>query len=246
VAVDHRDNGRAAAAANRRFYSALWSATTIVPPERFNTWPLVSRLTERAAARLEIGPGLRPRLPVAGTCFVDVSREALAPLGDRGGFPTQCDVTALPFRDGSFDLVCAFDVVEHVDDDRRIFHEFRRVTRAGATIVFSVPLHPRRWSTFDELVGHVRRYEPEKLLALLRGHDLDIERSATFGMEPRSPWLLRFAAWGLKHRRERAMKWYNAVLMPLGLRLQRPLDLAPGMIDATNVGEVLLVCRRST
>ena len=41
------------------------------------------------------------------------------------------------------------------------------------------------------------------------------------------------------------MRWYNAVIMPLGLRLQRPLALAPGMIDATGVGEILLVCRRA-
>jgi SAM-dependent methyltransferase len=245
VGVDPDEAGRSSVAANRRFYTALWSATTIVPPERFNTWPLVCRLAEGAAARLEVGPGLRPRLPVGGTYFVDVSREALAPLRARGGLPVQCEITALPFPNRFFDLVGAFDVVEHVDDDRQIFRELRRVTRAGATVVFSVPLDPRRWSAFGELVGHVRRYEPAELLGILRAHDLVIEWSAPFGMEPRSRWLLRLAAWGLRHRRDRAMKWYHAVLMPLGLRLQRPLDLGPGMMDAANVGEVLLVCRRA-
>jgi SAM-dependent methyltransferase len=240
----HHEAGHSAVAANRRFYTALWAATPMVPPERFNTWPLLSRLAERAATRLEIGPGLRPRLPVAGTCFVDISREALASLSGRGGSPAQCEITALPFRDRSFDLVCAFDVVEHVGDDRQIFREFRRVARAGATIVFSVPLDPRRWSAFDDLVGHVRRYDPKQLLDVIRAHDLVVELSATFGMEPRSRWLLRLAAWGLRHRPERAIKWYNAVLMPLGLWLQRPLVFAPGMIDAANVSEVLLVCRR--
>jgi SAM-dependent methyltransferase len=183
-------------------------------------------------------------LPVAGTCFIDISQEALPPLADRGGLPAQSEVTALPFRGSSFDLACAFDVIEHVADDRTVLRELRRVTRAGATIVLSVPLDPRRWSPFDDLVGHVRRYDAAELPGLLRQHDLVVERSAPFGMEPRSRMLLRLAAWGLEHRRERAMWWYNTVFMPLGLRLQRPLAFAPGMTERPDVSEVLLVCRR--
>jgi len=43
---------------------------------------------------------------------------------------------------------------------------------APLAIVLSVPLDPRRWSAFDELVGHVRRYEPEDLLATIRAHEV--------------------------------------------------------------------------
>jgi SAM-dependent methyltransferase len=232
-----------AVATNRRFFGSLWSDAALVLPERFNTWPILSDLAARAPARLEIGPGLRPRLPVAGTCFLDLSHEALARLAGCGGMVTQGDLSALPFPDGAFDLVCVFDVVEHVTDDVQLFRELRRVTRRDATVVLSVPLDPRRWTPFDDLVGHVRRYEPAALLDLIGGHDLVVERSATFGMEPRSRLLMRLAAWALEHRRERAMRWYNAVFMPLGLRLQRPLAFAPGMI-ADDVGEVVLVCRR--
>ena len=232
-------------ATNRQFYEGLWSATSIVSPERFNTWPLLSELAARAARRLEVGPGLRPRLPIAGTHFLDVSGGALARLRQFGGLPAQSDVTALPYPDATFDLVCAFDIVEHVEDDRQILRELRRVSRPGAAIVFSVPLDPRRWSAFDDLVGHVRRYQTTELLDLLQAHDLVLERSAIFGMEPRSRLLLQLAAWGMRYHPERAMRWYNAVIMPLGLRLQRPLALAPGMIDATGVGEILLVCRRA-
>lgn len=240
-----RDAGASAISRNRRFYTAVWAATTVVSPERFNTWPLLSRLAESAGSRLEVGSGLRPRLPVAGTWFVDISRECLTPLQCRGGFAIQSEATALPFDSRSFDLVCAFDVVEHVADDQRLFGELSRVARPGAPIVFSVPLHPGQWSVFDELVGHVRRYEPAELLATLRSHDLTVERSAMFGMAPRSRWLLRLAAWGMTHKPRLAMRWYNAALMPLGLRWQRPLDLTAGLIDPEQVGEILLVCRRS-
>ena len=40
------------------------------------------------------------------------------------------------------------------------------------------------------------------------------------------------------------MRWYNQVLLPLGLHLQRRLAFAPGLADLTKVDELLLVCRR--
>jgi SAM-dependent methyltransferase len=231
-------------AANRHFYDALWSASYVVPPQRFNTWPLLSRLAASAPARLEIGPGLHPRLPIAGTYFVDVSQPALSPLEARGGLATLGEITTLPFANCTFDLVCAFDIVEHVEDDRRVFRELARVAREEATVIFSVPLHSARWSDFDALVGHIRRYDPDDLLAILEEHSFVLDQSASFGMQPRSRWLLDFAVWGLTHRRVQAMRWYNRLFLPLGLLLQRRLEWAPSLIDVAKVDEVLLVCRR--
>ena len=230
--------------ANRHFYDALWSASYVVPPQRFNTWPLLSRLAASALARLEIGPGLRPRLPIAGTYFVDVSRAAVSRLTARGGLATLGEITSLPFPDRTFDVVCAFDIVEHVEDDQQVFRELGRVARDEATIIFSVPLHPARWSAFDAVVGHVRRYGPDDLLAILEEHSLVLEQSAGFGMQPRSRWLLDFAVWGLTQRPIQAMRWYNRLFLPLGLLLQRRLVWAPGLIDVARVDELLLVCGR--
>jgi SAM-dependent methyltransferase len=238
------DGAPVALAANRRFYDALWSTGYVVPPERFNTWPLLSGLAGSAQARLEVGAGLRPRLPLPGTHFVDVSAPALARLRQRGGLTTLGDITALPFADRSFDLVCAFDIVEHVEDDRRVLGELGRVARDGARVILSVPLHPARWSGFDTLVGHVRRYDPDDLVALLATQGLVIERSAAFGMEPRSRWLLDFAVWGLTKRRDQAMRWYNNVFLPVGLWLQPRLRWDSGLIDVARVNELVLVCRR--
>jgi SAM-dependent methyltransferase len=229
---------------NRGFYDALWSASYLVPPQRFNTWPLLSALAASATARLEIGPGLHPRLPIAGTHFVDISGPALSRLKVRAGLATVGEITALPFPDCTFDLVCAFDIVEHVEDDRLAFRELGRVARDGAAVIFSVPLHPARWSAFDALVGHVRRYDPDDLQTILGEHSFLLEQSAAFGMQPRSRWLLDFAVWGLTQRRVQAMRWYNGLLLPLGLLLHRRLACAPGLIDVAKVDELLLVCRR--
>ncbi|HEV2174201.1 MAG TPA: methyltransferase domain-containing protein [Nitrospira sp.] len=230
---------------NRRFYDALWSASYVVQPERFNTWPLLSTLAAAAPARLEIGPGLRPRLPIAGTSFVDISQPALSRLKAGGGLAMLGEITALPYPDRRFDLVCAFDIVEHVEDDQQVFRELGRVAKDDATVIFSVPLHQARWSAFDALVGHVRRYDPADLLAILREHCFVLEQSAGFGMQPRSGWLLDFAVWGLTRQPVQAMRWYNRLFLPLGLFLQRPLAWASGLMDIANVDELLLVCRRS-
>jgi len=232
-----------AAAANREFYDTLWSACYVVLPHRFNTWPLLSALAASTPARLEIGPGLRPRLPIPGTYFVDVSRPALAALQARGGRAMMGDITALPFPDGTFDAICAFDIVEHVADEQQVFREIARVARDNATVIFSVPLHSAQWNAFDDLVGHVRRYDLDHLLAVLDAHAFSLEQSAVFGMEPRNRWVLDFTVWALTRRRVQAMRWYNKFFLPLGLFLQPRLALADGLIDVERVDEVLLVCR---
>ncbi|HSR64475.1 MAG TPA: SAM-dependent methyltransferase, partial [Xanthomonadaceae bacterium] len=67
-------------ARNRHFYDGLWSDARLCDPARFNTWPLVSELIAGATRRLEVAPGLRPRFPVPGTHFVDISVPALRSL----------------------------------------------------------------------------------------------------------------------------------------------------------------------
>ena len=230
---------------NRRFYDSLWSGARLVEPQRFNTWPLVRSLLPGSASRLEVGPGLRPRLPIEGTQFVDISAPALAILREHGAHVVLSRVTSLPFADGAFDLVCALDIVEHVDDDDGALAELSRVAKSGATVLISAPLHPSLWTSFDDFVGHKRRYEPSRLLAKLAENHLVLERSAAFGMKPSSSRLVGVGMWWLVRHRELAMWTYNRAFMPLGLRLQKELHFAPGMIATDEIDEILLVCRRS-
>jgi len=231
--------------ANRHYYDSLWSGARLVEPDRFNTWPLIRSLLPGRESRLEVAPGLRPRLPIEGTHFVDVSAPAAAKLRSRGASVAVGLVTALPYLDAAFDLVCAFDIVEHVDDDTSALREISRVARPGAAILISVPLHPARWTAFDDFVGHRRRYEPDKLLDRLACHGLGIQQSAVFGMQPKSSRLLDIGMWWLTHQRERALWWYNRVIMPLGLRFQQSLSFADGLLDTAQVDEILMVCRKA-
>jgi SAM-dependent methyltransferase len=229
---------------NRSYYDMLWSDARLVEPQRFNTWPLVKWLLPTAARRLEVAPGLRPRLPLAGTQFVDISAPAIAKLRGRGAQGVLGNVTSLPFADGSFDLVCAFDIIEHVDDDDAAMSEVSRTAKPGGIILTSVPLHQALWTSFDDFVGHRRRYDPPHLLSKLAQHHLTVEHSAVYGMQPRSSRLVDLGMWWLLNHRERAMWWYNRVIMQMGLLLQKKLKLEPGMIATEGVDEVLLLCRK--
>src|SRR5713226_7634679 len=171
---------------NRHFYDALWTDARLIEPERFNTWPLVQSLLAPAQRRLEVAPGLRPRLPIEDTQFIDVSAPAMAKLRARGSSGALGSITALPYRDAAFDLICAFDVIEHVDDDERALAELSRVAAPGAALITSAPLHPALWTAFDDFVGHRRRYEPAELMDKLARHGFAVERSAVFGMRPKS------------------------------------------------------------
>jgi len=236
---------RTLVAKNSEFYNAFWSKTYLTRPEHFNTWPLISALLPAAPLRLEIGPGLRPRLPIMGTHFLDISPLVVARLNARGGIAQCGEITALPFPEGRFDLVIACDVVEHVEDDRRVFAELTRVLKPDGRLIFSVPLHPARWTAFDDYVGHARRYEPSALQELIANHGLVVEKSAAFGMQSNNPRLLRFAVQGLTRHHSAAVRWYNWLFFPLGMLLQKRLRFADGLMNLTNVHEALLVCRRS-
>lgn len=75
--------------------------------------------------------------------------------------------TALPFPAERFDLVTAFDVLEHLDDDAAGLREMRRVLRPAGHIFVTVPAYRFLWSGHDEALGHRRRYVASELHATL-------------------------------------------------------------------------------
>jgi SAM-dependent methyltransferase len=232
------------ASRNRAFYDALWSSARLHQPSEFNTWQFVASLLPTSPLRLELGPGLRPRLPIAGTCFVDVSPAAGRRLRAGAGLPLTGTVCALPFRNETFDLVSACDVIEHVADDRAALGEVSRVLKDDGVLLLAVPLHGHLWTEFDSWVGHARRYAPAELLNLLAEHHLELQQSATYGMQSGNTRWLRWGMWFLKHRRAEAMFWYNWVGMPIALARQARLQFVKGLAARTDASEVFLVCRR--
>ncbi len=82
---------------------------------------------------------------------------------------------------GAFGLVCAFEVLEHIEDDVDALREWRKYLSAGGRLMISVPAHPEMWSANDEWAGHVRRYERQQLVATLQAAGFALERIECYG-----------------------------------------------------------------
>jgi SAM-dependent methyltransferase len=158
-----------------RVYEDRWGATRRIVQMRPHLWRELESEVDGGPV-LEVGPGLRPTAPTAGSYFVETSEKAVETLSRAGGRSVRAGDGHLPFRDRSFDAVLALEVLEHVEEDRRLMTEIARVLRPGGRAVISVPLHMARWSSTDVSCAHVRRYEPDELLGKLRDAGLRPER----------------------------------------------------------------------
>jgi SAM-dependent methyltransferase len=85
--------------------------------------------------------------------------------------------TALPFRDGTFDVVAAFDVIEHCEDDGAAASEIARVLAPGGRLMLSVPAYQWAWSDHDLRAGHHRRYTRAQVNRVVEDAGLTVVRS---------------------------------------------------------------------
>jgi len=111
----------------------------------------------RSLATLKLGVDLQPRVVPTGELSV-----------------LQADARQLPIRSGTFDTILAFDILEHIVEDRRVMGELLRVLSPTGSLWFSTPtLRSAIWPSFVQpyanyAFGHVRNgYTAEQLHALL-------------------------------------------------------------------------------
>lgn len=75
-------------------------------------------------------------------------------------------LTELPFEDNTYDIVCAFDVIEHIEDDALAVGEINRVLKPGGKYFVTVPAFQFLWSNHDVVNHHYRRYTKKHFLTL--------------------------------------------------------------------------------
>lgn len=115
---------------------------------------------------------------------VEISPEAFATATTAAAeFPRQLRVLdRLDAIDGqTFDLVMAFEVLEHVPDDRATLARWAQHIAPGGRLLLSVPAHMRKWTRADEFGGHLRRYERAQLEELIEAAGLAIDDVWTYG-----------------------------------------------------------------
>ena len=109
---------------------------------------------------------------------VDVSADALEFCRQRGLMNVREGAAeALPYENGTFDLVTALDVVEHIDDDVAGLREFRRVLKPDGKILLFVPTFMFLWGVQDDVSHHRRRYRLSQLRQAVERAGFIVERT---------------------------------------------------------------------
>jgi ubiquinone/menaquinone biosynthesis C-methylase UbiE len=217
-------------------------------------WTLQSQF-QTARTLLEIGCGtgivlasVRSKLPHLRLSGSDIHSEGLEYAHSRVPDVTllQMDARRIPFED-EFDVVAAFDVLEHIDEDELVLDQMRRATRRGGGILITVPQHRWLWSGADEAGHHKRRYTRAEAEAKVRRAGLDPVRVTSFvslvlPLMVFSRLRQRYGRHYDPHDELQLPSWLNARLRQLlaieGALIRRGASLPFG-------GSLLVVARRS-
>jgi len=108
---------------------------------------------------------------------LDFSGEALGFAKLRSRTPLiRASADNLPIKNGCINMLCAFDILEHIDDDMAALREFYRVLNAEGYLILTVPAFRSLWSGHDIAVHHKRRYSKDELIESLLSSGFQIER----------------------------------------------------------------------
>ncbi len=143
-------------------------------PSAWLRWDVVRdhvvSLRPRSILELGMGGGAAgSRLAAMADTYVGYEPDATARALARTRLPAGADVVDDVGAIGSrrFDLVCAFEVLEHIEDDRAAVDQWVGWMADGGHLLISVPAFASRMGPMDHRVGHHRRYDPDAMQALL-------------------------------------------------------------------------------
>lgn len=137
---------------------------------------------------LEIGCGTgfvltstRKIYPEAQLCGSDIFTEGLAYAKKRvpGACLFQMDACHIPYRN-EFDLIGAFDVLEHIEDDQAALGQIYQACQPGGGVILTVPQHRWLWSRTDDYAHHKRRYTRAELQGRVERAGFRVEYVSSF------------------------------------------------------------------
>lgn len=176
-----------------------------LPPRAWLRWDRIEGIVDelRPSTVLEIGCGqgafgarLAARASYVGLepdrAAFEVARTRIEPLG---GEVLNSSLEALD-PGSEYDLVCFFEVLEHVLDDAAALKSWAGLARPGGHVLLSVPAFARRFGPTDVHSGHYRRYDPQTLQEALLAAGLEEPRLIVYG------WPLGYALEAVRNRVE--------------------------------------------
>lgn len=162
------------------------------------------------------------------------------------------DIHSPPFR-CRFDVIGAFDVIEHLRDDHQPLRDFHQLLSEDGVLLLTVPAHLNLWSYFDEASGHFRRYSRKQLESTLVECGFRVEYMTEFMMALYPIlWLARrLSAWMRKPSSEPADSLPDLRVIPilnqlLLLLLYWELPLLRRRIRIPLGSSLLVIARRTS
>lgn len=149
---------------------------------------IVGRYTHRRDMRvLDVGCGAGGNIPTLsryGTVLgIDIDPLAVDMATHAGYTALDFDVTKPETLSlGTFDLVTALDVLEHIEDDLLALRHIQALLTSGGLCLVSVPAMPSLWSDHDRHLGHVRRYTAKELAVRLKASGLKVKYLTAYGL----------------------------------------------------------------
>ncbi|MDB5411842.1 MAG: SAM-dependent methyltransferase protein [Rubritepida sp.] len=145
-------------------------------------FPAARRVLELGCGTGYVTRAIEQALPEARINATEIYVNGLAHAAQRTSGRVeliQMDARKIPYRD-EFDLVCAFDVLEHIEEDELVLERIALALVPGGGVMFSVPQHSWLWSQVDTFSHHKRRYGRAELAAKCRAAGLEIVRDTSF------------------------------------------------------------------
>lgn len=145
-------------------------------------FPDARRILELGCGTGYVTQALRKALPDAAISASEIYANGLNHAQRRLGAGVellQMDAREIPFRE-EFDLICAFDVLEHIDEDTHVLKRIVEALAPGGGVMLSVPQHRFLWSQVDIYSHHKRRYLTSELTTKCVAAGLTVVRDTSF------------------------------------------------------------------
>jgi SAM-dependent methyltransferase len=118
-------------------------------------------------------------------------------------------------REKGIDTVICLNVLEHIEDDKKVVRNIRGIMKPGGKFILFVPALKVIYGTLDEALGHYRRYDKKELELMLSEAGFKIVKSRYLNFTGAFSWFLYSRILKAKSPAENRILFYDKFVVPI-------------------------------